>query len=67
VLAAATRERSTPASTLVIQHVASHGRAGAVAASVRYPSQPATDVCLFFTFATAKGSAVDSIVTYRAD
>ena len=67
VLAAAMRERPTPASTLVIQHVVSHGRAGAVAASLRYPNQLASDFCLFFTFANARGSAVDTIMTYRAD
>ncbi|MEO6878248.1 MAG: hypothetical protein ABI205_07195, partial [Gemmatimonadaceae bacterium] len=64
---AAKRERPTPASTLVIQHVVSHGRAGAVAAALTYPNQPASDFCLFFTFANAKGSAVNTILTYRAD
>lgn len=67
VVAAAKRKRPTPASTLVIQHVVSHGRAGAVAASLRYPNQPASDFCLFFTFANASGSAVDTVMTYRAD
>lgn len=63
----ASRARSTPASTLVIQQVVSHGRVGAVSASLRYPKQPASDFCLFFTFANAKGSAVDTIRTYRGD
>ncbi len=67
VLAAATRKPPSAASTLVIQHVVSHGRAGAVTASLTTPQQPASDFCLFFTFANAKGSAVDTITTYRAD
>ncbi len=67
VLAAAKRERPTPTSTLAIQHVVSHGRAGAVSAAITSPNHPASDFCLFFTFANAKGSAVNTIVTYRAD
>ena len=67
VLDAATRARPSTTSTLVIQHVVSHGRAGAVTASLTVPNGRASDFCLFFTFANAKGSAVDTIMTYRAD
>lgn len=67
VVRLAERERPTGASTLIIQHVVSHGRAGAVTATIQRGRQAAAEVCLFFTFANAKGSAVDSIVTYHGD
>ena len=61
------QQQKPPASArLVIHHVISHGRAGAVTATLQRPRQSADDCCLFFTFANAKGSAVDSVVTYRA-
>lgn len=61
------RSKSTATSTLTIHHVVSHGRAGAVTVSLRPGRGPAAELCLFFTFANAKGTSVDSIVTYRAD
>lgn len=66
VVALAVRERPPRSASLVIQHVVSHGRAGAVTAAVKHARRPATDVCCFVTFANAKGTAVDSIVFYAA-
>lgn len=63
----AARTAPSPTSALTIRHVVSHGRAGAVTAALQSPSKPATELCLFFTFASAAGRAVDSITTYRAD
>lgn len=67
VVATAVRERAKAGRTLTIHHVVSHGRAGAVTVSLQRGRHAALEWCLFFTFATAAGRAVDSITTYRAE
>lgn len=67
VVRLAERTRPRGAAALIIHHVVSHGRAGAVTASLQSGKQPPAELCLFFTFANTKGSAVDFVTTYRAD
>ena len=58
--------RDFDAAALTIDHVVTHGRAGAVDGSLTFAGRAAR-FCDVFDFSNAKGSSVSRIISYRVD
>jgi len=65
--AALASRRWAPPRVVVVDHVVTHGRAGAVNGTLELPGGRRTEFCHVFEFTNAKGDCVGTIKSYFVD
>jgi len=63
-IAALQDKKNDQALELILDHVATHGRAGAVDGRIRFKNKNTQGFCHVYEFSNAKGDAVNEIISY---